>query len=47
MNIVLEILAALANCTVVTGFVLERWEKHKRRRMDAEEKVEAGGHRLQ
>lgn len=46
MNVVLEILSTLANCTVVAGFILERWEKHKRRRMDAEEKVEAGGHRL-
>lgn len=45
MNFVFEILAALANVATVAGFILERWEEHKRRRMEAEEKEKTGGHR--
>lgn len=45
MSIVFEILYALAAMATVAGFVLERWEKHKRQRMEAEEKEKTGGHR--
>lgn len=45
MNIVFEILGALANCATVIGFVLERWGKDKRQRMDAEEEEKTGCHR--
>ncbi len=46
LNYVLEVLAILANTATVLGFVLERWEKHKRQRMEAEENGKAGGNRL-
>ena len=44
-QLILEILAFLANLATVLGFVLERWEKHKRQRMEAEENGKAGGNR--
>ena len=45
MGIVLEILSALANIATVAGFILERRKKHKRQRMEAEDKKKTGGHR--
>ena len=42
-NYVLEVLAILANATTVLGFILERWEKHKRQRMEAEETEKPAG----
>lgn len=45
-NYVLEVLAILANAATVLGLILERWEKHKRQRMEAGENRKAGGNRL-
>ena len=45
MNIVFEILGALANCVTVAGFILARWKEYKRQRMEAGEIEKTGGHR--
>lgn len=33
MNIVLEILAAIANLATIAQFMLERWREHRHQRM--------------
>lgn len=45
VHVIFEILYVLAAIATVLGFVLERWEKYKRQRMEAEEKGKTGGNR--
>lgn len=45
MNIVLEILNAVAVLANVAGFMLEVWKEYKQRRMTRGEKERAGGNR--
>ena len=45
MDNVLEMLYALAAIATVVGVIADRVEEYKRRRMEAEDKREAGGHR--
>lgn len=48
MNVVLEILSALANMAGIWSLLLElldRWREHRHRRMTEGEKEKTGGHR--
>ncbi|MCI8366077.1 MAG: hypothetical protein HFJ66_00520 [Eggerthellaceae bacterium] len=45
MSLAYEILNALAALVTIAGFILERWEEYKRRRMEAGEKGKTGGNR--
>lgn len=45
ISLVFEVLGALASVATVVGFILERWEKHKRQRIVSRESRETGGHR--
>lgn len=45
MNVVLEILNALANLATVFEFALERWREHRHQRMTRGEKEKTGGNR--
>ena len=45
MDDILEMLYALAAVATVVGVIADRIEEYKRRRMEAEDKRGAGGHR--
>ncbi len=43
MSLAYEILNALAALVTIAGFILERWEEYKRRRMEAGESERPAG----
>lgn len=45
MNLVLEILNALASLATIFEFLLERWREHRHQRMTKGEKGKTGGNR--
>lgn len=45
MNLILEVLNAVAAIATIAGFILERWEKYKRQRMTKGDIEKTGGNR--